>query len=434
MVRVNTLRGLGRWAGASFAIFLGLAIDLSAAEPAKPANSAVLPRSTDAPKRTLVHGRVLLPDGAPAAGALVTVNGPIVVLTGGGGNRILSNVQSTACNNDGEFSYDFPEWVKTIAVRVNAPGTVATMVYPLLPAVENVVQLSAGARVSGRVLRQAKGIGGIQVVLVSVSPDPLEKYAAETNDDGRFTIDHVHPVRDHQLFVPMDSVADDNLAAVVQSFRTGHEGQLTEVAELNLHPACTVRGKVVMSKGENSRGLSAVLGRSAVSGGDSQSVPVGEDGTFVLRGVPKESVMLWITEGEATSLAYRPSSKNHSLDPVQRDRLCGRVDEDLALTVLLDPITAPERTLLASENRAVQAQAIAQAQRAQAIAQAQQVQANAQAQRARLAVQVNGRVVVRANPYAPSDERTARQKQLLEEPLRGVSESPEPAPSADKQP
>ncbi len=434
MVRVNILRGLGRWAGASFALFLGLAIDLSAAEPAKPANSAVVSKSTDAPKHTVVRGRVLLPDGMPAVGALVTVNGPIVVLTGRGGNRILSNVQSTACNNHGEFSYDFPEWVKTIAVRVNAPGTVATMVYPLLPAVENVVQLSAGARVNGRVLRQAKGIGGIQVVLVSVPPDPLEKYAAETNDDGRFTIDHVHPVRDHQLFVPMDSVADDNLAAIVQSFRTGYEGQLTEVAELNLHPAGTVRGKVVMSKGENPHGLSAVIGRIAVSGGDSQSTPIGKDGTFVFYGVPKESVMLWVTEGGTASLAYRPSSKNHSLDPVQRDHLCGRVDEDLALTVLLDTITAPERTLRASEVRTIQAQAMAQAQRAQAIAQAQQAQAIAQAQRARLAMRVNGGAVLRANPYAPSDERTARQKQLLEEPLRGISDSPEAAPSAGKQP
>jgi hypothetical protein len=282
-------------------------------------------------------------------------------------------------------------------------------------------------------------VGGIQVVLASVPVNPRGTHTAVTNEDGLFTIDHVQPQSDHQLFVPMDSVAAKNLAALVQSFRTGHEGQPTDVAEINLHPACTVRGKIAMSKGESPRGLAAIIGRTVV-GGDSQTAPLGEDGTFVFQGVPKESVMLWITERGGASRTFRPSSKNHSLDPVQRNHLCGRVDEDLDLTVLLDPITAPERTLRQAEDLAIQSQVV-QAQRAQALAQARQAQAIAQAQRVgvqarnpQLLLQNNGQLIMQNAPYAPSDERTARRMQLQSEPLRGITESPEQVPAAPKQP
>ncbi len=212
-------------------------------------------------------------------------------------------------------------------------------------------------------------------------------------------IEHVGPDRGYCLFTRMQSLADDNRAAITTHFRAAGDGQVTEVAELNLHPAHQVRGRLVFSDNPNlTSDICIVLRRAGVP--DSQEIHPDEDRTFVFQAVPSESVVLsFHTTGLNRVHGYRLSDQNLSLDERRPPALSGRVDEDLELSVLFESGVAPGSPLrpavegrTAAELAALKQAAMVQRQGAQRIVQ-----------------------------FNPTDVVTEHQRVLEESPLRGIS-------------
>jgi hypothetical protein len=179
-------------------------------------------------------GQLLGPNGKPAVGALISSVNP-----------------RTVSGEDGRFFILDDAPAAQLAITVDFSGAIKDQAFQLIPGrLGNTLQLISGTTVSGAVLNGTKPMEGVQVGLVEDTPlleGAKTVYEAVSERDGRFKIEHVAANRDYCLFTKMQSLAAENLAAIKTHFRTAGDGQVTEVAELNLHPAHQVRGQLVFS-------------------------------------------------------------------------------------------------------------------------------------------------------------------------------------------
>ncbi len=199
--------------------------------------------------------------------------------------------------------------------------------------------MAAGASITGLVLHKARPVAGVVVVLDG-SDLPrarlAETHEATTDASGRFRFDDVLPGGEFRLYTRMASPAALGQASIPRDVTAPGIRETLEVGELNLHPGHRVRGRVLLADGRRPEGVLAVLERSTAD--DAQQQPVDDDGAFAFEGVPSESVVLWFRAAKANYVfGYRLSHQNASLDWLVRAALCGRVDDDLEIAVLLEP-------------------------------------------------------------------------------------------------
>ncbi len=294
----------------------------------------------DAPNQ--ITGQVLLPDDTPAVGALITdsrhqLTGPA---------RNVSEAEALATTDaEGKYSFFSENAKASVTVTVDAPGTVTGKIFTVRPGRKgNTLRLIAGATISGRVLRNVKPVAGVTVGLVANGAARAEVagiYEAATDADGRYTFHHVYPSKAFVLFTKMESLAELNVAAIRREIHSPGDGSRTELAELNLHPAHRVRGRLVFSDFPEKRpDVRVVLTRIGLP--DSQAAKADAEGNFSFDAVPSESVSLSFGDADLSVLVgYRLSSNQPSIDPVQRTTLRGRVDEDVELAVILEPGKSP---------------------------------------------------------------------------------------------
>jgi hypothetical protein len=182
------------------------------------------------------------------------------------------------------------------------------------------------------------------VAAVELPQIPDELAVAEetfTDSEGRFVLCRARANADYFVFTPMAPLAAANLSAVGREVRTGNPGSAVELGEISMHPAHRVHG-VLSFKGAPSKRpqVRAVLGRWTMP--DAQEVIVSETGEFTFQGVPSEPIALTFHENGRTMIeGYRLATQNVSLDYLSLQELHGRVDDDLDLTVLLEPGTVP---------------------------------------------------------------------------------------------
>jgi 5-hydroxyisourate hydrolase-like protein (transthyretin family) len=286
---------------------------------------------------TRTSGRVLLTDGTPAAEAVVTVQdyrieGPLV------GEFKLD--RATKTDRDGRFVIVSEQPLLELTVSVEAGGTVNQKRFPLRPgAAENTLQLIQGATVTGRVLRKAQGVEGVAVGLTGFAPrggNFSYTHEATTDRDGRFTIASVHPEADFYLFTRMHSPGAGNQIAISREIRSPADRQSLDVGELNLHGAHRLRGRVVFDGPPPPGDVLVVAERARVA--DWQEQPLDAEGHFEFDGLPSESIVLsFHSRGSNLVLGYHLAPQCYSVDYHQRCTLCGRVDENTDVLVLLEP-------------------------------------------------------------------------------------------------
>ncbi len=309
----------------------------------QPLGEVVLVKQTDPPAAAThrVLGRVLRPDGTPAADALVSVHS----------SQPPSAVeQFVVTGPDGRFVLVSDRHMWRVDVTVRALGAAGGQIYSLKPGgEENTLQLTAGATVRGRVLSRIRPAPGVKVVARSTHRVMAARKTIEvvflaheqlTDAEGCFKFENVAADSELCICTQMQSLAEKNLAAIPQEVRVPANGGELETGDFNLHPAHCVRGRLLTSDGGPlPRGTRASIERRNLSA-DWQEVGVDDAGNFEFWGVPSETMVLsFHSPGTHLIQGYCLSMKNRSVDHVQQVVLCGRVDEDLDLRVLLRPGT-----------------------------------------------------------------------------------------------
>ena len=147
-----------------------------------------------------------------------------------------------ACAKPGQFE----------AVRdlVDARG-LASAKFALQPTgKKNQLQLVRGGEVNGRLIYEGKPIEGAVVGLVQAdrrSETFVGESSIGTDKDGRFKFVNVKPREQMYVYAKMDSLADAGVAVPIMKLESPATDETSDVGDLNVQAAHTVRGVVKLS-------------------------------------------------------------------------------------------------------------------------------------------------------------------------------------------
>ena len=283
-----------------------------------------------------VAARIIGPDGAPVAGAMIDVEGVEKGdSTQWGGNSTTDGLTVTDAN--GEFHLLGRKDFTAVRVRLNASG-LAPRWARLEPGKTCLLRMRAGATVQGRLLKDGQPLRGVVLGLCTEERE-CGKYIsgleAATDDSGRFEFRHVPAGLKFQLFGKMDSTRAQGVSCQ-REFVSAPDDGANDLGDWRAAPACRVAGRVILADGKpvpaNTR---IMLDRAAAW--DTTLAPLDAQGGFALAGVPAEKVSLYVGVP-----GYHLSAKNPSLELDNRRSLIGRVGGDVAaLNILLEPGNGP---------------------------------------------------------------------------------------------
>lgn len=280
-----------------------------------------------------IKGAVIDERGKPVPGAVVNPEGVgMGSITRWGGNDALVEPLAVA-NESGRFVLLCKSnVVDTVYATVEGRG-VAEQWATLKPGGDYLLRLPDGVALTGQIVRDGRPLEGVSVGATTKDRTCGVYFncgAVATGGNGRFLLQNVPPGREFVVYAMMKSVRGND-ALPNKIITTGASGTVQDLGALEVQPAFTVAGRVVLSDGNPvPPDTRMFLGREAVQ--DSQEVGLDADGRFAFKGVPAESVSLSVSIN-----GYRMSRRNPSLDHLN-GQILGRVTGDLDnLTVLLEP-------------------------------------------------------------------------------------------------
>ncbi len=313
----------------------------------------------------MIRGRVVGPDGAGVAGAVVS---PIL-------NQVREKQIKTLPG--GAFSFTIDEAHADLGIKVEAAGLAsktfwklfrrqgtdhATMVGQIPSFVEpdgainEPLRMGVGAVVTGRVVKGGKPVEGLRMIVQhpatvvvrerdSTFVRPLENRETKTDAEGRFRMPFVSSELECSIYSGAGSVANHQ-TVLPRSFHSGPDGTTVDLGEFEVRPGRRVAGQVILADGKAppSKAKLMVLPHFA---GD-LTCDLDANGRFEINGVPDGIVYVYLTQkigiGIASDLpGYRLSTHNKCLDPTFPDRLQGMVHQDITnLTIQLDRGEGPE--------------------------------------------------------------------------------------------
>jgi hypothetical protein len=283
--------------------------------------------------RRILRGVVLGPDGQPLVGASLLAQHFRTEAFSGFGPDIFDPVAVT--NLRGEFVLTSKSPIEDVDLRIEGNG-VATRIVPGRRPEANPppIRMTAGATLTGRVVRDGRPVPGAAVGLVQVDRSAqsfLGDRSIGTDADGRFTFLNVHPDDDYFVYGLMGTLKD-NGAAPARQIHVSGEGTTANAGDLDAVAGHTIRGRVLLSDGKNIPPKTRLLiGRE--DAWDSQRIELGPDGGFTITGLPTERYSLTVSVK-----GYRVSPRNHSADSQNRGSLVGTIDQDIdGLKILLEP-------------------------------------------------------------------------------------------------
>ena len=285
------------------------------------------------PMRVL-RGFVLGADGKPLVGARVTASW---IRTG---NRSGSNINIfdpvAVTNLRGEFVLTAKVPFDDANLRVEGNGVAPRMVAGCKPeANPQQIRMTAGATLTGRLVRDGKAVPGAGVELLQVDPR-FERFVGVTSigtdKDGRFTFVNVHPDDAYFVYGLIGTIKDGG-AMVSRQLRVGGEGTTTDTGDLPVVRGHRIKGRVLLSDGKPVPPKTRLVA-SRNDAWDSQGVELGPDGRFEIAALPTGLYTLSIN-----IKGYRPSPKNHSVDNIENPwTLIGTIDQDIdTIEILLEP-------------------------------------------------------------------------------------------------
>jgi hypothetical protein len=196
------------------------------------------------------------------------------------------------------------------------------------------LKVTVGAALTGRVLKDGKGLEGVALGVVSQDRG-IENFTGDfvigTMDDGRFLFSNLPPGRDYYVYGIMSSLTNHG-ALPAQLVRLGADGTTKELGELKLVPGVKLAGHVKLSDGAPLPPHTRVS-LSSEEAWDVLAVELGAEGRFALEHLPPGTHNV-----SARVPGYRIAGANASFDASNPFRLLGQLKTDKTnLTLLLEP-------------------------------------------------------------------------------------------------
>jgi hypothetical protein len=300
-------------------------------DPAKgPADTAALKtRMSPADPSQYVRGRVVDKHGDPVPDAVVEQQG---VITANGGRRFgpVDWIDLIAVTNQkGEFELAHSTPAAKIILSVSPRGMSSKLFTEPTGEDRKTLVVTEGATIRGRLVRDGKPVANAEVGLSThsrwsgtVLPDML----IGTQGDGAFSITNVPPGRIWYLYGKMESLAAQGVAADLIECETKDDGQVVNVGDIQVRPAYTLRGRVVLSDGK-AIPPDMRIDLSSDRASDTQTAVLDPEGRFEFKGLASGVYVI------------SPSVRNYrSPDEFPREALVDHDVDNLVLT--LQPVTA----------------------------------------------------------------------------------------------
>ncbi len=184
-----------------------------------------------------------------------------------------------------ELAYGAPAVQITIAI---SPRGMASKLFTVPTGDERrTFTVTTGATVKGRLVREGKPVRNAEVELSThnrAAGSVLPEVRIGTRDDGTFAMTNVPPGRIWCLFGTMSSLAVQGLATQSKLLETRDDGEVVDVGDVEVQPAFTLRGKVVLTDGKTlPAGTTVFLTRDGMP--DAQTVVLDTEGRFEFNGL-----------------------------------------------------------------------------------------------------------------------------------------------------
>jgi hypothetical protein len=252
------------------------------------AQIALEPLPTDLTPDRVVRGRVIDTAGKPVIGAQVEPFGCQTTNRRWWGS--LPGVDSVSItNNKGEFIITAAEPAEAFDLEVRSPRHAAKRFGLRETGIEHELAVEDGAMIRGRLLKDGKPISAVSVGFVQCDRNAetfLGGYYIGTRDDGTFELPFVPPNDEFYIYTTMDSMKGAG-ALPLKRVPVGESGTIIDLGDLQVGPAHTLSGRIVLTNGASLREPVQLL-LSREGAWDSQRAMVGGDGTFRFENVPEQ--------------------------------------------------------------------------------------------------------------------------------------------------
>lgn len=327
-IRVPHLPGVGRILFAAAEGFQTLTRPISSdsirPRQARPLELVLTPRAR-------LEVRIVDEDGLPVTDARVQLQ----PARWRGGQEFLLRLDSLGVDQDGRVEIRQLSPASRYAARIAAPGFSQRTITFRTPERGEIPEplewtLHRARTVLGRVVDDDGAVAGATIRLVEIDRKRTGSYhgrQAESDDDGSFRVDLLSP-----LLYRLEADADGRGTAVrIVDLREHPAGEPLDLGEISLEEGMELRGRVVDGKGRGVAEISVGAGRFPTTRG--HSTRSGEDGRFVLDGIPPETDALEIfAHGENHSMSGRlrlqaPFPEEIEIVVERRLRVSGRVED-----------------------------------------------------------------------------------------------------------
>ena len=265
-------------------------------DPAKgPADVAVLKTRTSPENPTqFVRGQVVNAHGRPVVDAVVEQQGVTFRREDGQLGTMFGGAQNwidplAVTNAKGEFEIAYNKPAERMILRISPRGMASKLFTESTGPERKTMTVTDGATIRGRLMQNGKPVANAEIGVSTHSRNSgttLPEMRVGTRDDGTFAITNVPAGRIYYLYGKMESLASRGVAAELIECETKDDGQEVNVGDIEVKPALTLRGRVLLSDGKPIPPDMRV-NLFADRAWDSQSAMIGGDGSFEFKGLAK---------------------------------------------------------------------------------------------------------------------------------------------------
>jgi hypothetical protein len=261
-------------------------------DPTKGSTARAILKMRNSPPNSAqyVRGQVVNARGLAVPDAVVE---PQAVTYNGEGGQPITEIGPrhwidliAVTNEKGEFEIAFDQPAHTMVLRVSPRGMAVKLFTLPTGAERKTLTVSDGATIHGRLVRAGKPVAHAEMGLSThsrVAETALPEMRVGTRADGTFAMTNVPAGRIYYLYGKMGSLAERGVAELLEC-ETKNDDEPVNVGDVLVKPAFTLRARVVLSDGKLiPRNVRAEL--FADRSGDSQSVIIGDDGAFEIKGL-----------------------------------------------------------------------------------------------------------------------------------------------------